>query len=198
MSYLHKLVRLFRVDKLVQLFQPKNYKCATTTVLYDTARILNNIPDSFAITIGAHTHIRGELMTFGHGGRITIGEYCYVGDQSYIWSAENITIGNRVLIAHNVNIFDNITHPLSASARHEHFKMIISAPLPKKLKLSEQPITIEDDAWIGCLSISLKGVTIGRGAVIGAGSVVTKDVPPYTIVAGNPAKVIREIPLNER
>lgn len=184
--------------KLLQFWRPKNYKCAATAVLYDTARILNSIPDSSAINIGAHTHIRGELMTFGHGGRITVGDYCYVGDNSYIWSAQNIYIGNRVLIAHNVNIFDNMTHPLNASARHNQFKSIITSGNPKVLDLSEQPITIEDDVWIGCMSIILKGVTLGRGAVIGAGSVVTKNVPPYTIVAGNPAKIIREIPLDER
>ena len=54
-------------------------------------------------------------------------------------------------------------------------------------------VVIEDDAWIGFKSSVLKGVTIGRGAIIAAGSVVTKDVPPFTLVAGNPAKVIREL-----
>ena len=55
-----------------------------------------------------------------------------------------------------------------------------------------------DKSWIGFNSILLKGITIGEGAIIGAGSVVTKDVPPWTIVAGNPAQIIREISLNER
>jgi acetyltransferase-like isoleucine patch superfamily enzyme len=57
---------------------------------------------------------------------------------------------------------------------------------------------ISDFVWIGANVIILKGVTIGEGAIVGAGSVVTKDVPPYTIVAGNPARIIREIPENER
>ena len=61
-----------------------------------------------------------------------------------------------------------------------------------------KPIVIKDKAWIGFNSIILKGVTIGEGAIVGAGSVVTKDVPPYTIVAGNPARIVREIPENER
>lgn len=190
MNYLRNLIRL--------LLRIKNYSHAGTSVIYDSARILNNIHDTSAINIGAYTHVRGELMTFAHGGRITIGEYCYIGEQSYIWSAKNILIGNRVLISHNVNIFDNITHPISASARHDQFKSIITIGHPKSLDLSEQPVIIGDDVWVGCLSIILKGVTIGEGAIIGAGSIVTKDVPPYTIVAGNPAKIIREIPIDER
>lgn len=182
----------------MRFFRSRNYKCAANAVLYDTARVINNLPDSSAIEIGAYSHVRGELLTFGHGGHITIGEYCYVGEQSYIWSARDILIGNRVLIAHNVNIFDNSTHPLGTLGRHQQFKNIITTGHPTNLDLSEQPIKIGDDVWIGCMSIILKGVTIGQGAVIGAGSVVTKDVPPYNIVAGNPAKIIREIPLNER
>ena len=62
----------------------------------------------------------------------------------------------------------------------------------------KRPISIKNKAWIGFNSIILKGVTIGEGAIVGAGSVVTKDVPPYTIVAGNPARIIREIPEHER
>ena len=127
-----------------------------------------------------------------------IGQYCYIGKDSRIWSSVNISIGDRVLISHNVNIFDNITHPLSPKARHEQFKEIISKGHPKKIDLDEQPITISNDALIGCMSIILRGITVGEGAVVGAGSVVTKDVPPYTIVAGNPAKIIKEIPLEDR
>ena len=188
MNFLRKLIRL----------RNKNYKYAPTTVLHDTARIINNLPDSSAIFIGAYTHIKGELLTFGHGGQITIGDYCYVGEHSHIWSALQISIGNRVLISHNVNIFDNTTHPLNPLARHQQFKSIITSGQPKKIDLSEQAVKIEDDAWIGCMSIIMKGVSIGQGAVIGAGSVVTADVPAYTIVAGNPARIIREIPIDER
>jgi len=167
-------------------------------VLYDTALINNNLGDPGAIKIGGFTHVRGELMTFGHGGKITIGEYCYVGEQTRIWSALEITIGDRVLISHNVNVFDSDTHPLEPKARHAQFKEIITTGHPKSLDLREKPIVIADDVLIGCNSIILSGVLIGKGAIVGAGSVVTRDVPPYTIVAGNPAKVIREIPEDER
>ena len=75
--------------------------------LSHTARIRNALGDSDKIVIGGHSHIRGELMIFGHGGRISIGEWCYVGVGTRIWSAASIEIGNRVLISHSVNIFDN-------------------------------------------------------------------------------------------
>lgn len=189
-------MRLLR--KILQFLYAKKYKCDSTAVLYDSARIVNPLPDSSAIEIGAHSHIRGELLTFGHGGRIILGKYCYVGEHSHIWSASEITIGNRVLISHNVNIFDNLTHPIDAEARHQQFKRIITEGHPKQLDLSEEPVRVEDDAWIGCLSVILKGVTVGKAAVVGAGSVVTSDVPPNTIVSGNPAKIVRTIASDEK
>lgn len=186
------------IERIERLWRRRNYKCAATAVLYRTAHIANNLPDRSAIEIGEHTHVRGELLTFGHGGRISIGEYCYIGEHSRIWSARRISIGNRVLISHNVNIFDSDTHPVNPAARHRHFRSIISSGHPRKIDLLERAIEIGDDAWIGCMSIILKGVTVGQGAIIGAGSVVTQDVPSFAVVAGNPARVIREIPPDER
>lgn len=177
---------------------PKDCLMAPGVVLYDSAIIINNLHDASRITIGACTHVKGELLTFGHGGKIAIGEFCFIGEQTRIWSAKEITLGDRVLISHNVNIFDNDTHPVNPQARHEQFKQIITTGQPKSIDLKERPVIIADDVLVGCNSIILPGVLIGKGAIVGAGSVVTRDVPPYTIVAGNPAKVIREIPEDER
>lgn len=167
-------------------------------VIHPTAVIHNIRQQRDAIRVGANTHLKGELLTFAHGGQISIGEYCYVGEQSHIWSAKGINIGNRVLISHNVNIFDSLTHPINARERHEHYLKIITSGHPDQVDLDEAPVQIGNDVWIGCLAIILKGVTIGEGAVVGAGSVVSKDVPPFTIVAGNPARVIRELGPDER
>lgn len=150
-----------------------------------------------SITVGPHTHIRGQLFTFGHGGRIRMGSYCYVGENSKLWSALEMTIGDRVLIGHNTSIFDSDTHPLDPAARHRQYVEIITTGHPLEIDLREEPVTIEDDVWIGSNVVILKGVTIGRGAVIGAGSVVTRDVPAHVIVAGNPAHIIRELPSSE-
>ncbi|MGO4510844.1 acetyltransferase [Bradyrhizobium sp. 2TAF36] len=166
--------------------------------LAHSARIRNAFGDSDRIVIGSRSHVRGELMVLGHGGRITIGEWCYVGVGTRIWSGASIDIGNRVLISHSVNIFDNLSHPIRASERHEQAKQIFTLGHPRQLSLDDRPIKICDDAWIGACAMVMRGVTIGVGGIVAAGAVVTKDVPAYSIVAGNPATIIRELSPDER
>jgi acetyltransferase-like isoleucine patch superfamily enzyme len=179
---------------------PKKPCCITGegSGLFSQTKIINMQQKSELIKIGQSSFVLGELQVFAHGGKIEIGDECFIGEDTRIWSTSSINIGNRVLISHQVNIFDNQTHSLSAKERNEHFKAIFSTGHPKNIDLGERPVVIEDDVWIACSSIILRGVHIGRGAVIGAGSVVTKDVPAWSIVGGNPAKVIGEAPENER
>lgn len=173
---------------------PPCCRLAPTARLFPTAKILNHLLDSKRIQIGAHTFIKGELLTFAHGGDIRIGQWCYVGEGTRIWSASSIHIGDRVLISHNVNLFDNDTHPIDdPEARHLQFVSIMTSGHPDSLNLNECPVRIEDDVLIGCQAIILSGVVIGKGAVIAAGAVVTRSVEPYTLVAGNPARPIRAL-----
>ncbi len=164
-----------------------------TARLGRSARIINIGNESALIRIGASTIVEGSLLTFAHGGRITVGEWCYVGEGSRIWSAGQIDIGNRVMISHNVNIFDNLTHPVDPFSRHQHFRAIATAGHPHLIDLGERPVRINDDAWIAAGAMVLRGVTVGKAAIVGAGAVVTHDVPPFAIVAGNPARVIRYV-----
>ena len=169
-------------------------RMAATVRWMPEAVLHNNRRDPDCIRLGEHTVIRGELLTFGHGGDIQIGHHGYVGAGTRIWSARSIRIGDRVLISHNVNIFDNDTHPLDdPQARHRHYQAILTTGHPEALDLNERPVVIEDDVLIGCQSILLPGVTIGARAVVGAGSVVTRDVAADTVVAGNPARFIRTL-----
>jgi acetyltransferase-like isoleucine patch superfamily enzyme len=137
------------------------------------------------IAIGDHSFIRGRLQTYGHGGQVTIGDWCYVGVRSEIWSMESITIGNRVLIAHDVNIHDGTAHSANAAERHKHFKDIIQKGHPAAKDdlpgILSAPIIIEDDVWISFGVTILKGVRIGAGSVISAGAIVTHDVPPGVV-----------------
>ncbi|QTE47088.1 hypothetical protein J3L21_19740 [Mucilaginibacter rubeus] len=106
-----------------------------------------------------------------------------------------ITIGDHVLISHNVHIVDTNSHEVQHDERAESFMKTVKNGGNYLVKGSVQtaPIIIEDHVWINFNVIILKGVTIGTGAIIAAGSVVTKDVAPFTLVGGNPAKFIKSL-----
>ncbi len=187
------------LDYLLQRFRGRA-TCQTGhgVKLKSSARIRNILGKEENICIGSHSVVHGELLLFAHGGKISIGEWCYIGEGSRIWSAKHISMGHRVLISHHVNIFDSLTHPISARQRHEQFRAIVLSGHPQDINLNEARICLHDDVWIGAGVHILKGVEIGEGAIVGAGSVVTKDVPAWTIVAGNPARIVRELEPDER
>lgn len=115
------------------------------------------------------------------GGKIHIGDNVYIRRFVTLGADSGIFIGNNVIISDFVSLI---------SADHEysdHNKLIRT----QGIKIEKKPIVIEDDVWIGEKVTILKMVKIGKGAIIGAGAVVTKDVPAYAIAAGNPAKVIK-------
>lgn len=167
------------------------------SVLYYSSKIIN-YSEKEKIFIGKNTHIRGELLVYPYGGGISIGDFTYVGDGTVIRAAERITIGNNVLIAHNVNIFDTDSHEINWKEREEGFKTIIEKGHPlSKGHIKTAAVVIEDNVWISYNVSILKGVRIGKGAIVAAGSIVTKDVEPFTLVAGNPAKFIKKLDSNE-
>jgi acetyltransferase-like isoleucine patch superfamily enzyme len=170
-----------------------NFVMGRGTTFGRDARIVDTVRNGLSrINIGENCRIDGELLVFSHGGEISIGDWCFIGAGTRIWSGKSITIGNRVLISHNVNIFDNLTHPLDLNERHQHFRKIVESGHPSQIELGERSVVIEDDAWIAASATILRGVRIGQGSIIGAGAVVTSDVPPMTLVAGNPARIIRQ------
>lgn len=114
------------------------------------------------------------------GARITIGDNCrIVGGCLHAWSS--ITVGNNCLIAGNTQIMDSNAHKTS----------MLDPDNRINTKDEPRPIVIEDNVWVGANCFILKGVRIGKGSVVGAGSVVSEDVPPNSIVLGNPARVIK-------
>lgn len=161
--------------------------------LFPSCNVENWSGNRSAIQVGTKTQVLGELVVLAHGGSIAIGASCFIGQGARIWSASAITIGDRVLISHGVNVHDNNSHSTSAHARHLHVDAILGSGHPAQVDdVPTAPIVIEDDAWIGFNATILKGVRIGRGAIVGTCSMVTKDVPDYTIVAGSPARIIGE------
>jgi acetyltransferase-like isoleucine patch superfamily enzyme len=165
----------------------------SSTKILSTARFINHRNDKSKIIIDGNCWLRGEIMLAKHGGEVNIGKHVFFGEYSRIWSASKITIGNNVLISHNVNIHDFDSHPLDYLLRKTQAEYILdNNKLPDdSFGVPEKPIIIEDHVWICFNAVILKGVTIGKGAIVAASAVVTEDVPPFTIVAGNPAKVIK-------
>jgi maltose O-acetyltransferase len=113
-----------------------------------------------------------------YGYNISCGENVYFNVNCVVLDCASVSIGSNVFFAPNVQLY-TATHPLEAELR--------------KTLESALPITIGDDCWIGGNTIILPGITIGNGVVIGAGSVVTKNIPDNVMAAGNPAKVIKKL-----
>lgn len=121
------------------------------------------------------------LIASGTGGgepTISIGRGTYVNRYTILDAIESLVIGNEVAIGPNCYITD-----------HDHGMDPARAPLQQPMVA--QPTRIEDRAWVGANVVVLKGVTIGQGSIVGAGSVVTRSVPPRAVAVGSPARVIR-------
>ena len=108
------------------------------------------------------------------GSNSNIGPYCYIGCSGYIEIGDNVMMSPRVSIYAENHVFSDTNITIKAQGVQKQF------------------VKIEDDCWIAANSIILAGVTIGKGSVVAAGSVVTRDVPPYSIVAGVPAEIIKQ------
>lgn len=145
------------------------------------------------ITLGRGVICRGILRCDISGeGEIVIGEDAYIGDDVIIFSSARVSVGTRTLIAQGVEVFDNDTHPLDPQMRWQDFQFI-RGKIKEKPPVPKAPVEIGDDCWLGSGAFIGKGVSIGAGSVVAARSVVTHSVPPRTLVAGNPARVIRQL-----
>ena len=159
-----------------------------------TARVCNGLKQPDAIRLGRKVMVEGELYIFKHGGSIEIGEFSYVGKGTLIRSGESIKIGRHVLVSHGVNIFDTNSHEVNFEERAEQYMIALdSGQNPEKGSVETAPVVIDDHVWISFGVTILKGIHVGEGAIIAANSVVTKDVPPFTLVAGNPAKCVKTL-----
>lgn len=145
-----------------------------------------------AISVGNDCAIQGHLVTEHDDAEILIGNNVFVGAQTIIDCAMKIVIEDDVLVSYQCLLMDSNNHSERASERADDMRRHVDGMRHPWEDVTSAPIRICRGAWIGARAIILKGVTIGEGAVVGAGSVVTKSVRAHTIVAGNPARVIRE------
>lgn len=149
------------------------------------------------VTIGERSLVNARFTFETERGKVTVGNNTHLGGVHFICRSQ-ISVGNDVTMAWGITIYDHDSHSLFWDHRcndneqcySDYFNHGGNNTVNKDWShVASSPITIEDKVWIGFNVIVLKGVTIGEGAVVGAGSVVTKDIPPFTLAAGNPATV---------
>jgi len=148
------------------------------------------------LTVGHGSIVEASIRFDRPGAAVCIGERTFIGASTLI-CAEAIDIGDDVLVSWGCTIVDHDSHSLVWQNRRRDVDNWFAGS-KDWASVERSEVRIGNKAWIGFNVIVLKGVSIGEGAIVGAGSVVTRDVPPYTVVAGNPARPIRELEAHER
>ncbi len=172
------------IGKQVAIRYPKNLHLGAQVIIEDGAEInclaTNGIHLGDRVSIGKYAIIRPSNIYGGPIGEgLVMGNHSNIGPYNYIGCSGKITIGNNVMLAPRVSIyaenhvFDNPNITIKAQG------------------VAKMEVVIEDDCWIAANAVILAGVRIGKGAVVAAGSVVNEDVPPFSVVAGVPARVIK-------
>ncbi len=176
-------------------FQHLRTKCEIGTNVNVTHKFILDVKgNEFGIKIGNNVWLDGKITVL-EKGKVVIGNDCSFRRDTYIGALESITIGDNVFGAENVYICDNNNHPTSPLDRLE---MTSHAPNTAAWKwtnpkVQSSPIIIGNNVWIGRNATLLKGVKVGQGSIIAANSVLTKTYPPYCVIAGNPAKVVKTL-----
>ena len=174
--------------------QPSNVRLGAGTLLkgdHAFHRFRSKIKQ--ALVIGEYSTMDGVHFALGEEARVQIGNYCYFSNAILLCEQE-LRIGNYVVIGWNTTIADSDFHPISPAARIRD--AIACSPLGKcrvRPPIAMEPVVIEDDVWIGPNVTILKGVRIGAGAFIEAGSLITRSVPARSRVLGNPARIVGKI-----
>jgi acetyltransferase-like isoleucine patch superfamily enzyme len=152
----------------------------------------SELPDAVKVGRGASTYL-GTMFDVGPRGRVTLGEYVLVHGARIVCDAE-VTLDDYAVVSWNVVLMDTYRVPFDPDARRAEVRRA-AGRAPRRLEgdVPARPIHIGRNAWIGFDVCVLPGVTIGEGAIVGARSVVSTAVEPFTIVAGNPARVVRRM-----
>jgi acetyltransferase-like isoleucine patch superfamily enzyme len=138
--------------------------------------------DTAAVDVGRNVFIgEGAWLSIAPGARLTIGDNTHINRYFVLACVGQVTIGRNVVMADRAFVGDT-----------NHGYADPSTPIIFQPMAPSRPVVIEDDCWLGINVCVLSGVRIGRHSVIGANSVVTRDVPPYSVAAGNPARIVKQ------
>jgi acetyltransferase-like isoleucine patch superfamily enzyme len=158
-------------------FRPEEFRALGSDCVFETGVLVFH-PEN--ISLGRNVYVGHYAILKGyHRNELHIGDETWIGQQVFMHAAGGLTIGAHVGIGPGVKILTS-----------EHREVGRETPVLFS-PIATAPVSIEDDADIGIGAILLPGVTVGRGAVVGAGAVVTRDVPAYAVVAGSPARILR-------
>ena len=166
------------------------FYCETAQIF----RFLRNREEG-AVKLGDYVSCyAGCSFSLGQKGRATVGDFTLMNG-ALVMAEELIEIGSYCLISWNVGIADSDFHPIDPAQRRidAHALAPYYKDRPPRPPIRTAPVRIADNVWIGMNAVILKGVTIGENSVVAAGAVVSKNVAPNTVVAGNPAVVVKEL-----
>lgn len=163
--------------------------------------IRENVNERPVINIGKDCIIGGSFIIENEKAKITVGNATTLGAGSMVVAGDaDIYIGNHVVMSFDVTFYNTNSHSLAVEERHldlvntlEYLRGNSNSRKINWAKIDSKDIVVKDNVWIGFGATILKGVTIGEGAIIGAKSVVTHNVEPYTVVAGNPARAVKQL-----
>jgi acetyltransferase-like isoleucine patch superfamily enzyme len=163
--------------------------------------LIKPIANKRYLKIGDNSILDCTIIFETESGQVTVGNNSFIGSSTIICKSE-IEFGDNVFVAWGSWFYDHDSHSIDYRERQKDIQTQLSdfrngrnfIDSKNWSVVNTKPIKIKDNAWIGMNCHILKGVTIGKGAVVGAGSVVTKDVLPWTVVGGNPARLLKKLP----
>ena len=193
------LYRRFKHKRMLKRVMP-NLELSSKSILLDSVNFdVRGNRDDLLVKIDDDSMVGCNFIFESSTGTITVGKRTYIGGGTTLIAHSDIIIGNDVTMAWGIWVYTHDSHSLDWKERVKDISLqnddyragrsFISSKDWSVVKTA--PVHVCDKVWIGFNAIILKGVTIGEGAVVGAGSVVTHDVPAWSVVAGNPAKVVK-------
>ncbi|WP_432748539.1 acyltransferase [Pectinatus frisingensis] len=199
-NYLINKYKMFKF-KIKKLNIEKNFKVDKNVIFLPNINLDIRLSKKECGQIGEKSIVGCNFVFESSEGYISIGKRTYIGGGTNLISRSRIEIGNDVVIAWGCYIYDHNSHSLSWQKRKKDIEQVYADYINSGNMIANKtwddvktvPIKICDKVWIGFDAVILKGVTVGEGAVIAAKAVVTHDVPPYVVVAGNPAVVVKRL-----